>query len=128
MFKSLSSHYSTKLISFTQRSMGLLSVKKADFLPLFSAAWTSSFTQNLIFTAFEATGVWPRNRDAALRRFRNRAPKNPDESGPFQSLMETDWRKLRQVIKSVVKDGAEKEAKQLTEVLHHYQVQEDLLH
>jgi hypothetical protein len=31
------------------------------------------------------------------------------------------------VVQSVVKDGAEKEANELTEVLHHYQVQEDLL-
>jgi hypothetical protein len=95
MFKSLSSHYSTGLISFTQRSMGLLAVRKADFIPLFWAAWTSSFTQNLMFKAFEATGVWPRNRDAVLKRFRNRAPKSSDELAPCTSLMESDWRRLR---------------------------------
>jgi hypothetical protein len=38
--------------------------------------------------------------------------------------MESDWRRLRQVVQSVVKDGAEKEANELTEVLHYYQVQE----
>jgi hypothetical protein len=127
MFKSLSSHYLTRLISFTQKSMGLLPVGKADFILLFWAAWTSSFTPNLIFKAFEATGVWPRNRDAVLKRFRNRVLKNSDESAPFTSLMESDWRRLRQVVQSVVKDGAEKEANELTEVLHHYQVQGDLL-
>jgi hypothetical protein len=120
MFKSLSSYYSTGLISFTQRSMGLLAVRKADFILLFWATWTSLFTQNLIFKAFEATGVWPRNRDAILKRFRNRAPKNSDESVPFTSLMESDWRRLRQVVQSVVKHRAEKEANELTEVLHHY--------
>ena len=71
--------------------------------------------------------MWPRNRDAVLKRFRNRAPKNSDKSTPFTSLMESDWRRLRQVVQSVVKDGAEKEANELTEVLHYYQVQEDLL-
>jgi hypothetical protein len=122
MFKSLSSHYSTRLISFTQKSMGLLPVRKADFILLFWAAWISSFTPNLVFNAFEATRVWPRNRDAVLKRFRNRALKNSDESAPFTSLMESDWRRLRQVVQPVVKDGAEKEANELTEVLHHYQV------
>jgi hypothetical protein len=107
--------------------MGLLPVRKADFIPLFWAAWTSLFTHNLIFKAFEATGVWLRNRDAVLKRFRNRALKNLDESAPFTSLIESDWRRLRQVVQSVVKDGAEKEVNELTEILHHYQVQEDLL-
>jgi hypothetical protein len=41
--------------------------------------------------------------------------------------MESDWRRLRQVVQSVVQDGAEKEANQLTQALHHYQVQNDLL-
>jgi hypothetical protein len=100
--------------------MGLLPVRKADIILLFWAAWTSSFTPNLIFKAFEATGVWPRNRDAVLKRFRNRALKNSDESAPFTSLMKSDWRRLRQVVQSVVNDGAEKEANELTEVLHHY--------
>jgi hypothetical protein len=41
--------------------------------------------------------------------------------------MESDWRRLRQVIQSVVKDRAKKEANQVTQALHHYQVQNDLL-
>jgi hypothetical protein len=57
MFKSLSSYYSTGLISFIQRPMGLLAVRKADFIPLFWAVWTSLFTQNFKFKAFEATGM-----------------------------------------------------------------------
>jgi hypothetical protein len=50
-----------------------------------------------------------------------------DESAPLTSLMESDWRRLRQVVQSVVKDGTKKEANKLTKILHHYQVQEDLL-
>jgi hypothetical protein len=127
MFKSLSSNYSSNLISFTQKSLGMLPVKKADFIPLFWSAWISTFTSRLIFKAFEATGVWPRNRDAVLKRFKHQPPRNQNDSGPFTSLMESDWRRLRQVVKSIVKEGAEKEANELTQALHHYQVQNDLL-
>ncbi|KAF1935179.1 hypothetical protein EJ02DRAFT_362080, partial [Clathrospora elynae] len=76
MFKSLSSQYSAKLITHTQKSLGILPVKKADFVLLFWSAWTSSFTKELIFKAFEATGVWPKNREAVLKRFYYKAPKD----------------------------------------------------
>jgi hypothetical protein len=35
MFKSLSSNYSSNLSSFTQKSLGMLPVKTADFILLF---------------------------------------------------------------------------------------------
>jgi hypothetical protein len=127
MFKSLSSQYSKKLINHTDKSLGILPVKKGDFIPLFWSAWISSFTEKLIFNAFEATGVWPRNRDAVLKRFKNKASTNPNKSGSFTSLMESDWRRLRREVQSVVKDEAEKEANEITQGIHHYQVQNHLL-
>jgi hypothetical protein len=117
MFKSLSSQYSKKLTNHTHKLLGILPVKKGDFVPLFWSAWVSSFTDKLIFKAFEATGIWPKNRDAVLKRFKHKPPTNPNE---FTSLMESDWRRLRQVVKSVVKEGAENEANQVTQALHHY--------
>jgi hypothetical protein len=117
MFKSLSSQYSKKLTNHTHKLLGILPVKKGDFVPLFWSAWVSSFTDKLIFKAFEATGIWLKNRDAVLKRFKHKPPTNPNE---FTSLMEADWRRLRQVVKSVVKEGAENEANQVTQALHHY--------
>jgi hypothetical protein len=127
MFKSLSSHYSKKLTNLTHKSLGILLIKKADFVPLFWSAWSSSFTKQLIFKAFEATGVWPRNRDAVLKKFKHKPPTNTNTLGSFTSLMESDWRRLRQLMQSVVKDGAEKEANQVTQAIHYYQVQNELL-
>jgi hypothetical protein len=124
MFKSLSSEYSKGLINYTHQSMGTLPVKKGDFVPLFWSAWISSFTEKLIFKAFEATGIWPRNRDTVLKRFKHKPITHPDK---FTSLMESDWRRVRQVMKAVTKEGAEKEVNQVTQALHHYQVQNDLL-
>jgi hypothetical protein len=90
MFKSLSSQYSKKLINHTHKCLGILPVKKGDFIPLLWSAWISSFTEKLIFKAFEATGVWPRNRNAVLKRFKNKASTSPNRSGSFTSLMESD--------------------------------------
>jgi hypothetical protein len=94
---------------------------------LFWSAWVLSFTKRLILKAFEATGVWPRNREAVLKRFKHKNPTNPNNSSSFTSLMESDWRRLRQVVQSAVKEGAENQANQITQALHHYQVQNDLL-
>ena len=127
MFKSLSSQYSKRLTNRTHKSLGILPLKKGDFIPLFWSAWVSSFTKKLIFKAFEATGVWPRNREAVLKRFKHKEPTNPNDSGSFTSLMESDWRRLRQVVQLAVKEGAENQANQITQALHHYQVQNDLL-
>jgi hypothetical protein len=127
MFKSLSSQYSKRLTIYTHKSLGILPLKKGDFVPLFWSAWISTFTEKLIFKAFEATGVWPRNRDAVLKRFKNKASTNQNRSGSFTSLMESDWRRLRMVIKSVVKDGAEKEANEIIQGIHHAEVQNDLI-
>jgi hypothetical protein len=127
MFKSLSSQYTNNLNNLTYRSLGILLVKKGDFVPLFWSAWVSSFTRKLIFKAFEATGIWLRNRDPVLKRFKHKPPTNPNNSGSFTSLMESDWRRFRQLVQAVVKEGAEKEANQVTQALHHYQVQNDLL-
>jgi hypothetical protein len=87
MFKSLSSQYSKKLTNHTHKLLGILPVKKGDFVPLFWSAWVSSFTDKLIFKAFEATGIWPKNRDAVLKRFKHKPPTNLNE---FTSLIESD--------------------------------------
>jgi hypothetical protein len=63
MFKSLSSHYSKNLTNHTHLSLGILPIKKGDFVPLFWSAWVSSFIKELIFKAFEATGIWPRPKE-----------------------------------------------------------------
>jgi hypothetical protein len=127
IFKFLSSQYSKKLTNHTHKSLGILLLKKDDFIPLFWSAWVSSFTKKLIFKTFEATGMWPRNRKAVFKMFKHRKPTNPNNSSSFTLLMESDWRRLRQVVQSAVKKEAENQANQITQVLYCYQVQNDLL-
>jgi hypothetical protein len=46
------------LAEYTQRSQGLVPIKKGDFL-LFWDAWQASFKKQTILQSFAATGIWP---------------------------------------------------------------------
>jgi hypothetical protein len=90
LFKPLSTAYSQQLTRWTQRSKGLLPVKKGSFFSLFWPAWLQSFTKYNIHKAFDTTGPHPLNRDQALKRF------------PKELLIRQLLRRLRQVQQHVV--------------------------
>jgi hypothetical protein len=127
MFKSLSSQYSAKLTTFIHKSMGLLNLKKGDFFGLFWAAWIASFKKETILKSFEACGIWPKDSERVLKRFTQQTPDGPEPPRTRELVPESDWRKTRASVMSVVKEGAEEEAKQLIHSLHHFQVQNSLL-
>jgi hypothetical protein len=117
MFKPLSSQYSAKLTTFIHKSMGLLNLKKDDFFGLFWAAWMET-----ILKSFEACGIWPKNSERVLKRFTQQPLSKPEHPGTPDLVPESDWKKTRASVIAVVKEGAEKEAKQLIHSLHHFQV------
>jgi hypothetical protein len=81
MFKPLSTSYSSALVDYLHQSQGLLPVKKGDFFLLFWSAWSTVFTRKeLILKAFESTGIWPKNRQAVLKRFQKQAPNESEAS------------------------------------------------
>ena len=85
MFKPLSSAYTDQLITRTQSSQGLLPVEKGDFITLFWPAWISSFVKEIILTSFKATGIWPKDSEVILKRFK---PQTLDEDeGSDSSLL-----------------------------------------
>jgi hypothetical protein len=73
--------------------------------------------------SFQATGIWPKEPVEVLSRFQSNSPE-PEQLPPVDEM---DWRKLRGLVQSVVKPGAEKEAKKLTDLLHRKQVKVELL-
>ena len=128
MFKPLSFSYSTELSNDLHRSQGLIPINKGDFFPLFWTPWISSFKRETILKAFEATGIWPKDRNAILKRFHPQTPDEDQSTRSSPSLNNADFRKIREVVQSVVKEGADKEAKKVTQAFHHLQVQNELLH
>ncbi|KAF1828885.1 hypothetical protein BDW02DRAFT_574497, partial [Decorospora gaudefroyi] len=91
-------------------------IQKGDFLPLFWAAWSSSFTSKNILSSFRATGISPPDPNVILQRFKKR-PRRGDNNLKIGDLCDT-----------AVKDTNGVEAEQLRASLHSIQVQNELLH
>jgi hypothetical protein len=87
-FKPLASAYSKRLTIHTQRSQGLVPIKKGDFFLLFWDAWGKAFKKETVLRSWEATGIWPMDPDNVLKRFKKDAP---DEASPVNT---SDWRHM----------------------------------
>jgi hypothetical protein len=111
-FKPLSTAYSNKLSFYLQKSQGLVPIKKGDFFLLFWDAWGVAFKKETVLSSFEATGVWPMNRDRVLKRFKKETTPEPT------SLPESDWVCMERLLRSVVHTPTD-ETKRLSRTLHH---------
>ena len=95
---------------------------------MFWTVWISPFKRETVLKAFEATGIWPKDRNAILKRFHPQTPDEDQSTSSSPSLSEADFKNIREVVQSVVKERADKEAKKVTQAFHHLQVQNELLH
>ncbi|KAL6153674.1 hypothetical protein ACJBU6_06979 [Exserohilum turcicum] len=124
MFKPLSTAYSNEVSAFMDRSQGLTSMSKRDFLPLFQAAWQASFKEKTILNAFKATGLSPFNPEVILQRFPISDPMSDSDSS---ALSASDWRRIERLLRQVVADQGDRQVKRLSQVLHSSSVQNSLL-
>ncbi|RAR02191.1 pogo transposable [Stemphylium lycopersici] len=128
LFSPLSRYYTSELDRSTQRSRGITRVTKQDFYSNFWPAWSSTMTPELILKSFPATGVWPMEADAVLKRFKNR-PQERDSNSEISEHGDGDsWLQLRRVFDAAVTNKARNEAQQLSQSLHSLQVNNALLH
>jgi hypothetical protein len=124
LFKPLSQAYSNELTNHLHKAQGLIAIIKGDFFPLFWSAWISSFTENLILKAFEATGIWPMDAEVILHRF---ASTPEAERSSSSGLSDHDWRKIDWLVRAAVTDSHQYEARKLRSSVHHLSVQYELL-
>jgi hypothetical protein len=78
LFGPLSTAYSKQVNNLMHKSLGLVSMTKRLFYPLFRDAWIEAFTEKNILRAFEKTGIWPHNPNIVLDKIRKpEPPKTP---------------------------------------------------
>ncbi|CAE7034323.1 DDE 1 domain containing protein [Pyrenophora teres f. teres] len=128
LFSPLAAAYSKELEDLLHRSQGLLNVQKSDFIRLFWAAYTSSFTVDNILSSFPATGVHPREPDVVLKRFKTPPPPpQRDTNSDFgEEIDSNSWRQVVGLFDAAVPDKSKVEAKQLKQLLHNYQIHNQL--
>lgn len=125
MFKPLSTAYSDEVSDFMDRSQGLVSMSKRDFLPLFYQAWRASFKETTIKKAFEATGLSPFNPEVILQRFDDNLILLSDSESSVLSA--SNWRKTERPLREVVKDRGDRRAQKLSQAFHQISASKTLL-
>ena len=78
LFGPLSMAYTRELTSLIHCSLGLVSMTKRMFWPLFWKAWMGSFTPKNIASAFKTTGIWPLEPDVILTKMKKVTPPPPE--------------------------------------------------
>lgn len=127
-FKSLSSNYSKCLSNYLQESQGLSPIGKPEFMHLFWPAWTNTFTETLVLSAFRATGISPLNANVILDRFRHTSQsRSPSISSGTSAYSGDDWLKACSLLRAEVKDPRSKGARKLGQTIHHLSIQNELL-
>jgi hypothetical protein len=87
----------------------------------------SSFPIGTVLKSFEATGIWPMNREAILKHFKLGCPQEQDGETAPSALEPSDWRQMDRLVRSAVRNTVAEESKLLSQMLHQLQVQNKLL-
>lgn len=103
-------------------------MQKNDFLRLFWAAFTSSFTANNILSSFAATAVHPRNPHVVLNRLDYSTPEQDIDTEAREHGNGDSWRQLAKLLDAAVPDISKNKAKQVKQAFHSLQVHNELLH
>jgi hypothetical protein len=127
-FKPLSLYYTEELSKYLHESQGLSPIGKTEFLSLFWRAWTTTFTQTLVLSAFTATGISPPNADVILNRFRHTSQScSPSISSGTSAYSGDEWLKACSLLRAEVKDPRSRGARKLGQTIHHLSIQNELL-
>jgi hypothetical protein len=118
MFAPLGRAYSAELSQLTFQSQGLLLIKKLDFILIFKKAFTSSFTEKNILKAFEATGIWPMDREVVLKRF-NYQLKTPDREASTEPDVDLNtWNRVDELLTELHKEVDSQKVRELKTSVH----------
>ena len=107
-FAPLAQNYSDHVTKHLHDSQGISGVPKSDFFMLFWQAWQQTFTEKLVLSAFEHTGIWPQNADVVLSRWADDSDDGYETPPPIEA---DDWRAIDRLYKSVVGDCTSDDAR-----------------
>jgi hypothetical protein len=133
-FKSLSQNYSKELVEHNHFTAGWIPLNKADFISLFWPAWVDTFTEKLVLSAFESTGINPPDADVILDRFKRPPPlptpsppaTPPAQTEPQPALSEPNWLRCKSDLNRAVKYGDVEAANSVIQQVHQYHVLNEL--
>jgi hypothetical protein len=127
-FKLLSQNYSKELIKHHHYTEGWVPLNKEDFISLFWPAWIDTFTNRLVLSAFENTGINPPDPDVILDRFKKPPPPPtpsppatpPAQTEPQSAPLVPNWLRCKSDLNRAVKYGDTEAANSVIQQMHQY--------
>jgi len=84
-------------------------------------------TPDLILKSFQATGVWPMDAGAVLKRFNNHQQQQDEAPELGQPGDGDSWRELRKFLDSALQSGSKVNQDRIKSSFHSLQVQNELV-
>jgi hypothetical protein len=114
LFSPLSTYYSQELNDLICKSQDLSSLTKHNFFHLFWAAYDKAFTRDNILSGWVDTGLNPLSPGIVLNAVKTRqkqASRPSSKDSNTSALSASDWRKVRKLLRDVVGEVIEPQAK-----------------
>ena len=114
LFSPLAQHYSQQLDVVMRNSLGITSITKHIFWPIFYSAWQKSFTTENIQSAFEATGIFPLNASRVLDVL-NPPSHTPQKPAPICAKTPVTLKSFRYAIRAQKKATSSEGLEQISD-------------
>ena len=114
LFSPLSTYYSQELNDLICKSQDLSSLTKRNFFHLFWAAYDKAFTRDNILSGWVDTGLNPLSPGIVLNTVKTRqkqASRPSSKDSNTSALLASDWRKVRKLLRDMVGEVIEPQAK-----------------
>jgi len=112
LFNPLANYYSQNLNDWIFKSQELSRILKKDFFDLFWPAYQAAFTHANIKSEWEKTELLSFNSSQIIKQIKSNARPVSSHSSS-SALSEADWRKVQQLMKSVVEEVIGSKARKL---------------
>ncbi len=116
LFNPLINYYSQNLNDWIFKSQELSRILKRDFFDLFWPAYQAAFTHANIKSEWKKTELLSFNSSQIIKQIKSNA-RSVSSHSSSSALSEADWRKVRQLMKSVVEEVIDSKARKLNNTM-----------
>ena len=128
LFSPLANYYSQNVSNWMHKTQALSRLTKRDFFELFWAVFLKAFTSKNNLSGWERTGLQPLDPARVLDQIRpgERPPSASSTSGS-SALSNTDWRKVRKLMREVVGEVMAPEARKISNTIERLTTENTIL-
>jgi hypothetical protein len=129
LFAPLSTYYSQEVAGWVADTQGLTTMSKRSFFGLFWPAFTKAFVEENVMSGWAKTGLWPHDPSRVFSQIQipQERSRRGTDSTSSTALSSSDWRKIRQLYRSIIGESLSVEARRLANTIDRLTTENALL-